>query len=41
MAAFEKAIETAVSNEEIPGCVLYATNRDGIYTTPFLTHITY
>ncbi|KAF2676758.1 beta-lactamase/transpeptidase-like protein [Lentithecium fluviatile CBS 122367] len=32
MAAFEQAIETAIANDEIPGCVLYATNRDGTFT---------
>ncbi|KAF2639027.1 beta-lactamase/transpeptidase-like protein [Massarina eburnea CBS 473.64] len=31
MADFEKAIEKAVADLEIPGCVLVATNRDGSF----------
>ena len=30
MTDFEKAIQQAVDAQEIPGCVLLATNRDGI-----------
>lgn len=29
MADFETAIQQAVDAKEIPGCVLYASNRDG------------
>ncbi|KAF1957535.1 beta-lactamase/transpeptidase-like protein [Byssothecium circinans] len=32
MADFEKAIEEAITNGDIPGCVLVATNRDGSFT---------
>jgi hypothetical protein len=30
MADFETAIQQAVDAQEIPGCVLVATNRDGM-----------
>ncbi|EUC44111.1 hypothetical protein COCMIDRAFT_99063 [Bipolaris oryzae ATCC 44560] len=32
MADFEKAINDAIASEEIPGCALSATNRDGTFT---------
>jgi hypothetical protein len=32
MADFEKAINDAIAAEEIPGCALAATNRDGTVT---------
>ncbi|KAH6622344.1 beta-lactamase/transpeptidase-like protein [Boeremia exigua] len=31
MATFERAIQEAIDAEEIPGCVLFATNRDGSF----------
>ena len=32
MADFEQLIKTAIAENEIPGCVLRATNRDGSFT---------
>lgn len=29
MADFEASIQSAVDAQEIPGCVLFASNRDG------------
>ncbi len=38
MAQFERDIQAAVDAQDIPGCVLFATNRDGItpYPPPIL-----
>jgi hypothetical protein len=33
MADFETAIQQAVDTKEIPGCVLYASNRDGTFSS--------
>jgi hypothetical protein len=34
MADFESAIHDAIKAQDIPGCVLVSTNRDGISLTP-------
>jgi hypothetical protein len=34
MADFETAINDAIKAQDIPGCVLVSTNRDGILPTP-------
>jgi hypothetical protein len=36
MADFETAINDAIKVQDIPGCVLASTNRDGISPTPSL-----
>jgi hypothetical protein len=36
MADFENHIQDAIAAEEIPGCVLTATNRDGTLPTSIL-----
>jgi len=39
MADFETAIQRAVDAKEIPGCVLYASNRDGKFPSINMIYI--
>jgi hypothetical protein len=39
MDDLERAIQKAIANNDIPGCVLEATNRDGITFFQSISHL--